>query len=255
MIWSYLNFNDPRIKWDYLKYRTRQFARRYSIDKAREKRKKLEQKVKELESLISTGAEECSLQECNKCKQDLEDFYNYITEGMILRSKTDWYELGEKSTKYFLNLEKRNKAKSHIRMILTESSSEIIDSNAILSELKSFYSNLYEQRSTKTKADCLHYISNFSVSKLSEEDRIICEGKLSKKECYDALLSLGNNKSPGNDGLSKEFYVCFCNEIHPFLIQALSHSFQHGELSISQRQAVITLIEKKGKDRKCIKNW
>ena len=140
-------------------------------------------------------------------------------------------------------------------MILTESSSEITDSKAILSELKSFYSNLYEQRSTKTKADCLHYISNFNVPKLSAEDRTICEGKLSKKECYDALLSLGNNKSSGNDGLSKEFYVCFFNEIHPFLIQAFNYSFQHGELSISQRQAVITLIEKKGKDKRCIKNW
>ena len=74
-----------------------------------------------------------------------------------------------------------------------------------------------------------HYISNFSVPKLSGEDRTICEGKLSKKECYDALLSLSNNKSPGNDGLSKEFYVCFFNDIHPFLIQALNYSFQHGE--------------------------
>ena len=132
----------------------RQFARRYSFDKARgrrEKRKNLEQKVKELESLISTGAEECSLQEYNKCKQDLEEIYNYITEGIILRSKTDWYELGEKSTKYFLNLEKGNKAKSHIRMILNESSSEITDSKAILSELKSFYSNLYEKKVPKQK--------------------------------------------------------------------------------------------------------
>ena len=158
----------------------RQFALRYSVDKARrhrEKRKALEQKVKELESLISIEAEECSLQEYNKCKQDLEEIYNYITEGIILRSETHWYELGEKSTKYFLNLEKRNKAKSHIGMILTESSSEITDSKAILSELKSFYSNLYQQRGTKTKSDCLHYINDFNVPKLSEEDRTICEGK------------------------------------------------------------------------------
>ena len=62
---------------------------------------------------------------------------------------------------------------------------------------------------------------------------------------------MGNNKNPGNDGLSKEFYVCFFNEILPFLIEALNFSFQHGELSISQRQAVITLIEKKGKDKRC----
>ena len=105
-----------------------------------------EQKVKELESLRNAFLKNTTN------VQDLEKIYNYITEGIILRSKADKYEQGEKSPKCFLNLEKRNKAKSHTRMILTENSSERTDSKAILSELKSFYSNLYEQRSTETKA-------------------------------------------------------------------------------------------------------
>ena len=29
--------------------------------------------------------------------------YNYITQGIILCSKVDWYEHGEKYSKYFLN--------------------------------------------------------------------------------------------------------------------------------------------------------
>ena len=33
-------FNDPGIRWDYLKNRMRQFPRKYSIDKTRERRKK-----------------------------------------------------------------------------------------------------------------------------------------------------------------------------------------------------------------------
>ena len=51
------------------------------------------------------------------------------------------------------------------------------------------------------------------------------------------------------------FYVCFVNEIHPFLVDTLNYSFQYDEFSISQRQAVITLIEEKGKDKIFIKNW
>ena len=177
--------------------------------------KTLEQKVKELECLISTEAEECILQEYNKCKQDLEEISNYITEGIILRSKTDWYELGEKSTKYFLDLEKRNKARSHIRTILNESSSEITDSKAILSELKSFYSYLYEQRSTKTKADCLHYISNFSVPKLSEEDRTICEDKLSKKECYEPYFHWVTTKAQEMMGFLRSLMFVFSMKFTP----------------------------------------
>ena len=64
-----------------------------------------------------------------------------------------------------------------------------------------------------------------------------------------------NGKSPGNDGLTKEFYVCFFDEINQFLIEELSESFSIGQLSTSQQQAVIILIEKKNKDKRMIKNW
>ena len=54
-----------------------------------------------------------------------------------------------------------------------------------------------------------------------------------------------NNKSPGNDGLTKEFYEGFWDEINGLLIASATEAKQRGELSISQRQAIIKLIEKK----------
>ena len=47
----------------------------------------------------------------NKCKEELKSLYDYITDGIILHSSATWhmYEKGEKSTKYFLNLEKGTK--------------------------------------------------------------------------------------------------------------------------------------------------
>ena len=71
----------------------------------------------------------------------------------------------------------------------------------------------------------------------------------------EALQTMGNNKSPGNDGLSRKFYVRFFNEIHSYLLQALNSSFREGQLHSSQRQPVIVLIEKKGKDKPFLKNW
>ena len=114
--------------------------------------------------------------------------------------------------------------------------------------MKEFYSNLYKRRSSKSETDCLNYLKNINIPKLSTEDMNKCEGRLTKQECWDTLQSFGNNKSPGNDGLSKKFYVCLFNEINAYLIDSLNHSFHEGQLSTSQRQAMITLIEKKGKD-------
>ena len=76
-----------------------------------------------------------------------------------------------------------------------------------------------------------------------------------KKECGDILQRMKNYKSSGSDGLTKEFYVCFFNEVSNTLITASNHSFITGMLSTSQRQALITLIEKKDKDKRLIKSW
>ena len=63
-----------------------------------------------------------------------------------------------------------------------------------------------------------------------------------------------NNKSPGNDGLTKDFYEDFWGEIKELLIASATEAKHRDELSISQRQAKIRLIEKKDRERRYIKN-
>ena len=52
-----------------------------------------------------------------------------------------------------------------------------------------------------------------------------------------------------------EFYKKFWSLISEPLIQCTNECFEKGEMSCSQKQAVITLIEKKGKDRSFLENW
>ena len=68
---------------------------------------------------ILTNSNKELLEQYNEAKNELEALYDYIKEGIILHSKKDWYEHGEKSSKYFLNLGNRNKSESHLRKILT----------------------------------------------------------------------------------------------------------------------------------------
>ena len=79
--------------------------------------------------------------------------------------------------------------------------------------------------------------------------------KLTVKECFNTLLTMSNGKSPGKDGLAKELYVCFWEDLGSLLVDTLNYAFQYGELSTSQRQAVITPIEKKCQEKRLVKNW
>ena len=76
--------------------------------------------------------------------------------------------------------------------------------------------------------------------------RKICDGQLTYPECSKVLSTFENNKAPGNDGLSKECYLFFWPEIGNLLVDSLNYSHDHGELSKSQKEAVIRLNTKKG---------
>ena len=74
-------------------------------------------------------------------------------------------------------------------------------------------------------------------------------------ERFAALKTFKKNKPPGNDGLTVEFYLVFWPVVGKCLAECLNFAHRHGELSTSQNQAMITLIEKKDKDKRLLQNW
>ena len=66
---------------------------------------------------------------------------------------------------------------------------------------------------------------------------------------------MDNDESPGIDDITKEFYIKFWNVVKEPLCASIQQSFIAGELSTSQKQAIIKLIEKKDRDKRFIKNW
>ena len=64
-----------------------------------------------------------------------------------------------------------------------------------------------------------------------------------------------NGKTPGNDGIAIEFYKKLWDVLADQLVDVFNFSFQLEEMTTSQRQAIITLIDTKGKDRSYSENW
>ena len=89
---------------------------------------------------------------------------------------------------------------------------------------------------------------------MNETDKIICEGKITKFECDAAMKLMKENKSPGLDGLSIEFYKTFWPELANIVIDSFNEAFEDGKLSESQNMSLLSLIFKKG-DRTLLKNY
>ena len=156
--------------WEYVKCQIRTDTILYSSTKAKINRKienDLRQKLQEFEKKLSSknSIGEIEFQEYTRTKADWEGHISRINHGIILRSKAKWVEEGEKNTKYFLNLEKRNYNNTCIKTVFNKDEKEITDMKLILLEQKTFYNNLYTTKLNKTESyiffmtmKCLRYL-------------------------------------------------------------------------------------------------
>ena len=148
------DLSDKRTKWDWLKFKIKTSSINYSkqLSKDRQRREKeLNSKYQDTLNKLQDNPCETTRSETEKLKNESEALYDEKVEGIIVRSRARWHEHGEKkNSKYFLNLEKRNNVKKHIRKLYV-SGSISADPFEILNAEKLFYSKL----STKQRVNLL----------------------------------------------------------------------------------------------------
>ena len=109
---------NAQLKWELLKYEVCKFTIDYTKRKWKERRKQqayLESELKKLDNNLENSE---NLRKYESLKKDLELIYDHTAEGVRLRSKCDCHEPGEKSTKFFLNLEKQQGNQNRIRKLI-----------------------------------------------------------------------------------------------------------------------------------------
>ena len=178
-----------------------------------------------------------------------------MTHAAFVRSQSKWIEQGKKNTFYFLNLEKARQNNNRITKLIDINSKRQYNSDKdILKHCASFYSKLYT--SNNPRQDHIdEYLAELQhLPFLSDKDQLICEGKVSVLECEQALKGMKDNKSPGYDGLTVEFYKTFWQELSDLMINSFNESFHDGKLSEMQNTSVLSLIHKKN-ERTYLKNY
>ena len=131
--------------------------------------------------MLRTYEENCSnspfdehFEQLETPKTEYHKLYEDIAKGAIIRSKATWYDNGEKSNNFFLNLESHNKIKSPVQKIFNSEGTLITDPKKYDKKLKNLIAN--------------SFLKHTNMPKLSQADVHISEGKLSISECYKSLL-------------------------------------------------------------------
>ena len=175
------NIVDPQFRWKYLKYEIRKFPIYFSKgiaqNKKTKRRKYLEIKIKALENSPSF----VNNPEYIETNEKLDKIYQEKTNGIRIRSKCNWYEHGEKSSKFFLNLEKSRAVQNQIRNVLIDNI-EINNQKDINKKLYLYYKNLFNERPHLSEHDINSFLSTVSnFSKLSTEQFLEYEKDITEK--------------------------------------------------------------------------
>lgn len=176
-----------------------------------EEEKKLEEEINILENkinndFINTEAETIQVLEQKKVR--LVEIRKEKIEGVMLRSKCRYQDLGEKPTHYFFSLENRNYTSKVINKIIEDNGTEYTETKDILNSQKRFYEQLYEENNELDDRPIESVIGENNNKLLNIEAEKL-EGKILYTELAQALKHMKNEKSPGQDGFTVEFFLFF----------------------------------------------
>ena len=150
-----------------------------------------------------------------------------------------------------MHLKKRNYINKDIKKIIDNNGTVITNQKCILENISDFYKNLYRSRDDVIEDVNLSTLIDRNIYKLRDSEAEHLEGKITNDELLKALKQMKNYKLPGTDGFTVEFYKFFWKIIGTFLRRSLNYSFIKGELSVTQKQGIVSTR----KPREFLKNW
>ena len=173
------------------------------------------------------------------------------TKGAMIRTKTNWEMLGERSSGYFLKLERKQFTNKTLYRIKNKQGVIIEGQKEILSEIENYYSKLYMTKGKITKT----YIEKLEIPQISQQMKGELERPITQYEISLAIKEMKLNKTPGCDGLPIDFYKVFYPKIREFLLKLFHEIVREGEFHLSAKRGILSLLEKVGKESLLLRNW
>ena len=251
-------FLSKQMIWEMCKVKIKEYTIGYCINKQTIKRnimKELEIQIEQKEQKLTESNYKHKIQlERDTLVNNLHNFVEEQKNGAKIRSRAKWVEEGERCSKYFYSLEKKNYSNNTIKQLKKENGTFTSNNKEILEEEYAFYKNLYKADDIP-KEDIKTYLRDTgNINILYEHEANTLEGIISETECQNALRNMKLNKSPGSDGLPVEFYVSFWQDVKTLVVESLNEGYEIGELSVTQKRGILNLIFKK-EDKTLLSNW
>ena len=228
---------------------------KYSKQKARKGRERENEIISEIGRIRNTLniiPNIDNLQSLEAAQKSLEDLRKPKIQGLITRSRVNWYEDGETCSKYFLSLEKRNGSRNSVQA-LKVNNKIVTDKRKILEHLSGNLRNKYRKKQSTVSPSA--YLNSNIVKQLTEEQKKALDEPISLTELQVALTGMKKGKTPGSNGFTADFFKHFWELIGTFLYRAWLEKFKDSKKINSHNEGIVTLIPKNGVPKDSPKGW
>ncbi|KAL1194824.1 putative ribonuclease H protein [Cardamine amara subsp. amara] len=165
------------------------------------------------------------------------------------KSKLHWLKVGDKNNKTFHRAAVTREANNSIREIVCGDGRVVSSEEEIKEEAELFFKNFLQLTPQDYAGISVNELQNLLPFRCSEEDRAKLTKDVSGEEIKKVLFSMPNDKSPGPDGFTSEFYKAAWDIIGDEFIMAIQSFFVKGFLPKGINATILALIPKKTEAR------
>ena len=251
---------DPHQRLEFLKMSIRSLALETSANEKKRVEEEMSSLKKDIEFWQRTYENDASghfsqltMTNLNELMAKRDKILNERGEYLSQRVKTKWYQEGEKSTKYFLNLQKAKSKKTEMSELMVDGIM-IVDNEKIKENVELFYKNLYEKGDSKIINE--GKIDEFldGITKLDQDKINMMDGAITIHDVLETLKSCSDS-APGPDGIPYSIIKLTWQYFGKLLMDSWELAIKTGNLTHSHRSSYLRLIPKEGKDQTHLKNW
>lgn len=237
--------------WETLKAYLRGQIISYVAHVNRERRKQIED-LTDLVFKLDRKYSESPSPELYKERIALQSKLNLLStnqaEYLLLRTRSTYYEYGEKASRLLAHQLKRQAASRLIPQVKDQDQNIVTNPKEINNTFATFYSTLYTSEFPSDVTNMNSFLDNLELPTIEPGDREELDRPLKQLEITAAIGDMRTGKSPGPDGYPPEFFKKFKDKLVPIMLEVFNESLGNGYLPPTLTQAKITLLLKKDKD-------
>lgn len=190
-----------------------------------------------------SGAAGTNITEIKRVKAKLLSLKRQQMEGLKVKCKPKSVTEDEMTSLYHLMRHVSRRRRTFIDILETDHGDVLTDQRNIVHEIHQHFEKMYSSESTDdVSLDNMIRVFNSEVTQ-DENAEVLLE--FSRDEVFDFILNSPSHKSPGPDGLPKEFYVKFWNVIGGTFTDIVNEILMGGPVPADFKEGRIVLVPKK----------